>query len=201
MREELLAALSQYGSPALFVITGAASLGLPLPVALLLVVTGSFVAQGFMDVWWAIALASAGSITGDLTGYMIGRWGGSRLLRRLSRLLGDPARLKNEQKRAQRWGWAGVFFTRWLLTPLGPWINLASGASGYPWGKFLVWDVLGECLSVILYVTLGRVFSDRVMSLDSVLGELTWAMVALFVAVSLGWKLVVSLRPKRDTTG
>lgn len=197
MREELLAALSQYGSPALFVITAAASVGVPLPVALLLVVTGSLVAQGFMDVWWAIGLASAGSIMGDLTGYMIGRWGGSRLLRRLSRFLGDPKRLHNEQKRMERWGWAGVFFTRWLLTPLGPWINLASGASGYAWGKFLLWDVLGECLSVILYVTLGRVFSDRVMSLDSVLGEVTWAMVALFVAVFLGWRLVVSLRHKR----
>ena len=90
-----------------------------------------------------------------------------------------------------------MFFTRWLLTPLGPWINLASGASGYPWGKFLLWDVLGECLSVILYVTLGFVFSDRVISLDSVLGELTWAMVALVVALFLGWKLAVSLRRKR----
>ena len=88
MRDALLAALSQYGSPALFGIVAVASVGLPLPVALLLIVTGSLVAQGVMDAGWAIGLACAGSIAGDAIGYGIGRWGGGRLLRRLSRWMG-----------------------------------------------------------------------------------------------------------------
>jgi membrane protein DedA with SNARE-associated domain len=194
MRDELLAALSQYGSPALFVVAAAASVGLPLPVALLLIVTGSLIAQGVMDAWWAIGLACAGSVAGDLTGYAIGRWGGGRLLHRFSRLLGGEARLNQGKARVRSWGWAGVFFTRWLLTPLGPWVNLASGVSRYPWGRFVLWDVLGECLCVLIYVTLGQVFSDRVMSLDSLLGELTWATVALLATALLGWKLASLFR-------
>ena len=194
MRDELLGALSQYGSPALFVVAAVASVGLPLPVALLLIVTGSLIAQGVMDAGWAIGLACAGSVAGDLIGYAIGRWGGGRLLHRFSSLLGGEERLNRTQARVRRWGWAGVFFTRWLITPLGPWVNLASGVSLYPWGRFLLWDVLGECLSVVIYVTLGWVFSDSVMSLDSVLGELTWATVALAAAVLLGWKLASLLR-------
>lgn len=192
MRDELLAALSQYGSPALFVIVGVASVGLPLPVALLLIVTGSLIAQGVMDAAWAIGLACAGSIAGDLIGYAIGRWGGRRLLRLMSRFMGGEKRLGEGQKKLHRWGWAGVFFTRWLITPLGPWVNLASGASRYPWGSFLLWDVLGECLSVGIYVTLGWVFSDRVMALDSVLGEFTWAAIALVAVLFFGWKLATS---------
>jgi membrane protein DedA with SNARE-associated domain len=194
MRDELLGALSQYGSPALFVVAAVASVGLPLPVALLLIVTGSLIAQGVMDAGWAIGLACAGSVAGDLIGYAIGRWGGGRLLHRFSSLLGGEERLNRTQARVRRWGWAGVFFTRWLITPLGPWVNLASGVSLYPWGRFLLWDVLGECLSVVIYVTLGWVFSDSVMSLDSVLGELTWATVAFAAAVLLGWKLLSLFR-------
>jgi membrane protein DedA with SNARE-associated domain len=196
MREELLAALSQYGSPALFVVAAVAAVGLPLPVALLLIVTGSLIAQGVMDARWAIGLACAGSVAGDLIGYAIGRWGGGRLLHLFSRVLGGPQRLNQAEARVRSWGWAGIFFTRWLLTPLGPWVNLASGVSRFPWGRFLLWDVLGECLCVVIYVTLGRVFSDRVMSLDSVLGELTWATVAFAAAVLLGWKLALLLRRK-----
>ncbi len=197
MRDELLALLSQYGSPALFAIVAAASMGLPLPVALLLIVTGSLIAQGVMSAGWAIGLACAGSIIGDLTGYAIGRWGGRRLLRRISHLLGGQERMDNAEKKVRNWGWAGVFFTRWLLTPLGPWVNLASGATQYPWGRFLLWDVLGECLSVGIYVTLGWIFSDQVMSLDSFLGELTWAIVGLVAVLFLGWKLVANLRRKQ----
>jgi membrane protein DedA with SNARE-associated domain len=196
MRDALLAALSQYGSPALFVVAVVASVGVPLPLALLLIVTGSLIAQGVLDPAWAIGLACAGSIAGDLSGYAIGRWGGRRLLQRFSRLLGGKERLNRMESRVRSWGWAGVFFTRWLLTPLGPWINLASGVSSYPWPRFLLWDVLGECLSVAIFVTLGWVFSDRVMSLDSLLGELTWAVVALAAAALLGWKLVSLFRRK-----
>jgi membrane protein DedA with SNARE-associated domain len=76
-------------------------------------------------------------------------------------------------------------------------VNLASGVSRYPWGRFVLWDVLGECLCVLIYVTLGQVFSDRVMSLDSLLGELTWATVALVATALLGWKLAsLFRRPK-----
>jgi membrane-associated protein len=79
MREQILAALAQYGSPALFAVVTIASIGVPLPVSLLLIVTGSLVAQGVMPMWWAIALATAGSVIGDQIGYAIGRWGGTPL--------------------------------------------------------------------------------------------------------------------------
>jgi len=197
MREELLAALSQYGSPALFVIVSAASAGLPLPVALMLIVTGSLIAQGVMDAWWAIGLGCAGSVVGDMIGYGIGRFGGARLVRRFSKAMGGTKRVDQAKKHVRNWGWAGVFFTRWLITPLGPWVNLASGITRYPWERFLLWDVLGECLSVALYVGLGWAFSDRVMSLEPIMGELTWAAVALVAVVLLGWRAISLWRPKR----
>jgi len=189
MREQILAALSQYGSPALFAVVTIASIGVPLPVNLLLIVTGSLVAQGVMPLWLAIALASAGSILGDQIGYAIGRWGGTALVSRFGGMLGGPERLAKAEAHARRWGGPGVFFTRWLVTPLGSVINFTSGISEYPWMHFLLWDVLGETLGAALYIVLGRIFSDRVLALDAALGDFTWMILALLAAVVLGWLL------------
>ena len=190
MREQILAALSQYGSPALFAVVTIAAVGVPLPITLLLIVTGSLISQGVMNFWLTIGLAGAGSVIGDLIGYGIGRWGGNELVDRFTGLLGGPERLEKAQSTARRWGGPGIFFSRWLVTPLGPWVNLASGLAGYPWMRFLVWDTLGEFLGTLIYMGLGKVFSDRVLALDAMLSDLTWAIVALLAAVFLGWRLV-----------
>lgn len=190
MREQILAALSQYGSPVLFVTVLVASVGLPLPVNFLLVVAGSLVSQKVMAFWPVVILASTGSVIGDQIGYAIGRWGGTALVARFTASLGGARRLDQAEAKARRWGGPGVFFTRWLLSPLGPWINFASGIAGYAWHRFVFWDVLGEVLGVALYVALGRTFSDRVVALDAVLGNFTWTIVALLAAIALGWKLL-----------
>lgn len=199
MREQLLALVAQYGSPALFAVVMVASLGAPLPIALLLIVTGSLSAQGTMNLWTAIAVAGSGSVLGDLTGYAIGRWGGIALVNRFSRAIGGPKRLEQWEERARKRAGLYIFLTRWLLSPLGPWVNLASGIACYPCARFLLWDVLGEFFGVALYVSLGQVFSDRVMSLDSVLGDATWGVLALVIAVLIGRVLIIYARQNRAT--
>lgn len=198
MREQILAALSQYGSPALFAVTTIASIGVPLPVTLLLIVTGSLVAQGVMGMWWAIAAASAGAVIGDQIGYAIGRWGGAALVARFAGMLGGSGRVAEAEAHARRWGGPGVFFSRWLVTPLGSLINFTSGIAEYPWVRFLLWDVLGEALGAALYIVLGLVCSDRVLELDAALGDFTWMIVALLAAAALGRTLWPYLRGKKS---
>jgi membrane-associated protein len=199
MNDQLLAAVSQYGPPALFGIVTIAAIGVPLPITLLLIVAGSMISQGAMNLWWTIGLAGAGSILGDQAGYAIGRWGGPAAVTKVSSLLGKLAGVEAMEAKAKAWGGPGIFFTRWLLSPLGPWINLASGTAGYPWRQFLLWDILGELTGAAIYISLGRYFSDRVMALYGVLGDLTWAIGALLAALILGYQLVAFLR--RSGTG
>jgi membrane-associated protein len=194
MNDQLLSAVSQYGAPALFGIVAIAALGAPLPITLLLIVSGSMVAQGAMSLWWVIAAASAGSILGDQAGYAIGRWGGQAAATKLSRLFGKGVDLKAVETKARAWGGPGIFITRWLLTPLGPWINLVSGTAAYPWRQFLFWDALGEITGAAIFISIGRIFSDRVMAMDAVLGNVTWAVVALLAAVILGYQLLAYWR-------
>jgi membrane protein DedA with SNARE-associated domain len=194
LSDYLLATLGVYGVPVLFVALLAGAAGVPLPASLLLVAAGSFVEQGELDLWPVLALSAAGAVAGDNVGYALGRWGGRRLTRRLGRFVGGERKVEEAEAWLKRREGLGVFLSRWLLTPLGPVVNLTAGATEYPWPRFLVYDLLGEALWVALYVLLGRFFSDRVQALSDLLGDLTWAVVALAAAVVLGVLLFKHLR-------
>jgi membrane protein DedA with SNARE-associated domain len=160
-----------------------------MPASLLLLAAGSFTEQGELSLWPVLALSAAGAIAGDNVGYALGRWGGRRVSGRLGRLIGGDERLREAEEWLKRREGAAVFFSRWLLTPLGPVVNITSGLTAYSWPRFLVYDVLGELLWVCLYVMLGRFFSDRVQEMGELLGDFVWMIVGLLVVIILGWKL------------
>ena len=196
--DQLLAALALYGLPVLFGVLVIGCAGIPLPASLMLVAAGSFTQFGEMKLWQVITVASAGSVLGDQIGYGLGRWGG-RPAERLSRRLGGEEKLKRAEEFTKRWGGTGIFFSRWLVTPPGPWLNLTSGMAAYSWPRFLLWDVLGEVLWVVLYVMLGKLFSDRVQAMAEILGGLAWVVAGLVLAVILGWQLAKFFRSAGPT--
>jgi len=196
--DQVLAALLVYGLPVLFGVILICSVGVPFPISLMLVAAGSFVEQGDMKLWQVIAVASFAAVLGDQIAYALSRWGGRRLINRLSRRIGGEAKVKQAEALTKRWSGAGIFLSRWLLTALGPWVNVASGIAAYPWRRFLFWDVLGEVLWVILYVGIGYAFSNRVQAIAEILGNLAWVIAGLIVTVILGWQLVRYVRPKPE---
>ncbi|HEY7783878.1 MAG TPA: DedA family protein [Pyrinomonadaceae bacterium] len=197
--EQLLAAFLIYGLPVLFGVILIASIGLPLPVSFMLVAAGSFAKQGELDLASVMIVACCAAITGDHIGYGLSRWGGRRLVDRVTARIGGASKIKKAEALTQRWGAAGVFFSRWLVTELGPWINITSGITAFPWRRFVIWDVLGEILWVTLYVGLGYMFSDRVQYLAEILGNLAWVILGLIVAAILGWKVLKYFSPRAES--
>lgn len=188
MSEALLGWVPEYGLPALFVTLAVAAFGLPLPGTLLLVAVGALVSQGELPLWPVLVTAAFAAVLGDQAGYILGRWGSGRVIERIEARAGAAEGLGRAQALANRWGAASVFFTRWLVGPLGPWVNLSSGIASYSWSRFLVWDVLGEVVWVGLYVTAGMVLSDRVTAIADFSSNLAWAIVGLvFAALCMWW--------------
>jgi len=192
--DQLLEAVLLYGLPVLFGVILIASVGVPFPISLTLVAAGSFVKQGEMKLAPLIVVASIAAILGDQIGYGLSRWGGRSLVDRIKRRLGGAGKIKRAEAVSRKWGGPGIFFSRWLVTALGPWLNFTSGMARYPWRRFIVWDAPGQVLWVVLYVTLGYTFSDRVQYIAEILGNLGWAILAFIVAIILGWKLIRYLR-------
>jgi membrane protein DedA with SNARE-associated domain len=93
---ELNHLLSTYGYAAVFLIVGAESVGIPLPGETMLTVAAIYAGTTHrLNILGVIAAAAAGAIIGDNIGYLIGRSGGYRLLRRYGRYIRvDESRLK-----------------------------------------------------------------------------------------------------------
>ena len=195
LTDQLLAALLVYGIPLLFGVIIIASIGLPIPVSLLLVAAGSFVEQGEMKLWQVLVTAILAAVAGDQIGYGLARWRGRRVILRITRKLGGEQKIKKAEELATRWGGAAIFFTRWLMTGAGPWLNITSGIARYPWQRFLFWDALGEIIWVGLYVMLGYIFSDRVQFITDILSSFAWMILGLILALILGWRVVRFLHP------
>ena len=195
LTDQLLAAFLLYGLPVLFGAIVFASIGIPLiPVSLMLVAAGSFVQQGELKLRGVILVASAAAVLGDQIGYGLARWFGRHWVARIAHRLGGESKIQKAEALAKRWGGPGIFLSRWLVTSLGPWFNVTSGIAEYPWPHFILWDVAGQVLWVVLYVALGYIFSGSVQSIAEISGSLAWVILGLIIATILGWKLVPYLR-------
>jgi membrane protein DedA with SNARE-associated domain len=194
LTDQLLAALLHYGLPALFGVNVIAAIGAPIPASLMQIAAGSFALQGEMILWQVFLVASTAAVVGDQIGYGLARWGGRGLLTRIGHKIGGDDKILKAEALAKRWGGPGIFLSRWLVTSLGPWLNVTSGIAEYPWRRFILWDVLGDLLWVALNVMLGYIFSGRVQALAEVLGNFSWLILSFIVAVASGWKVMRYLR-------
>jgi membrane protein DedA with SNARE-associated domain len=88
----------------------------------------------------------------------------------------------------------GVFLSRWLVSPLGPWVNLIAGATGMSALRFTLSGAAGEAVWVGLYVGLGFLFAANIGALSYVLGNAVAAVTAAAVAIGLGLLLLAGAR-------
>ena len=197
LQSTLLNAVASYGLVAVFLSILVSAIGVPLPTSFLLIMVGSLIAQGELEFWPVIAVAAAAAILGDHIGYVIGWYGGQGPVLRICRKLKAEALLVKAEETSRKWGGASVFLSRWLLTAVGPYINLTSGIASYSWPRFVIWDVLGEVLWVLVYVQLGRFFNDRVAELSDALGDFTGAALGLAATVILAYVLIRMVRTSR----
>jgi membrane-associated protein len=196
LTETLLASLPSYGLSLLAIVVCVSCLGAPLPASIVMMLMGALAAAGDFTLGYVIAVALASAVAGDQIGYLLGRTAGQRLIPIVAR---DPARRKaveRAQHEMDARGNVAVFLTRWLLSPLGPYLNLMAGASGFSWTRFTFAGVMGEAVWVGLYTGLGATFSDSVTEIAELSGSISGFFAAAAVAAFLGFKLLQALRTK-----
>lgn len=198
MTDWLLALVPTYGPWLLLVCTFLACLALPVPASVLMLAAGGFVAAGDLEVWTSGGAALAGALLGDQLGFVAGRWGGAALLDRLGERAQLVARARDLLARR---GDVAVFLSRWFVSALGPYVNVAAGAAGLPWGRFTLWGALGEVVWVGLYVGLGLAFTGNLELASGLALRVLGLLGAGAVAVGLGVWLVVTIRTERREDG
>lgn len=186
MTDWLLALVPSYGLWLLAAVTFCSCLALPIPASILMLAAGGFVAAGDLELFATLGAAAAGGIAGDQLGFWAGRWLGAPVLTRLRR---DPAREKllgRAVAMMDQRGAIGVFLTRWLFSPLGPWVNLTAGSTGFSWRRFTLAGVAGEAVWAGLYVGMGYGFAGNIEAASEMLGSVLGFLAAGAVMIGLG---------------
>ena len=189
MTEAALDLLLGGGPVILALATFLSCLALPVPSSILMLSAGAFAASGDLNLATVVLAALAGAVLGDQAGFLLGRAGQGRIATLATRsdaairLAADASRL------IQHRGNTGVFLSRWLFSPLGPYVNFAAAGLGMDRARFTLWAALGEVVWVTLYVGLGFVLSDRLSALADILANVSGAFAAAALTAGLGFAL------------
>lgn len=190
MTDLILTLVTDYGVAIVFCVTFLNCLALPVPSSLLMITSGGFAATGDLVLSTVFIAAFTGAVLGDNTGYWIARGLGEKLDSWLDK---HPKRAALKSKGAafmHKRGGSSVFFSCWLVAPLGPYINYISGITKFTWARFALWGILGEIVWVGLYVGLGYTFADNINALSNMLGNASGFITALVAVIGLGWWLM-----------
>lgn len=195
MTDSLLSLATSYGLPFLALITGLSCLALPVPVSLVMMLSGSLVASGDLLLWEVFLAAYIAALLGDQIGYFIGRGAGISVLGWISKEPSRAALVEKARAQLDEKGWLAVFLSRWLFSPLGPYVNFIGGAAPMNWLKFTVPGAAGELVWVTLYIGLGYFFSANISAVADLASNASGFLAAGAVAGFLGWRVWVALRP------
>ena len=194
MSEALIGLVPQYGVALVFLATFLSCLALPVPSSLIMLAGGAFAAGGDLSLAAVSLGAWAGAILGDQTGFAAGRRGAHLVDALIARHPRRAVLLARARAFSERWGGPGVYFSRWLVSPLGPYVNFLAGSARMNWARFSAWDAAGEATWVALYVGLGYSFAGQLETAADVLGNLSGAIAAGIVTLLL-WRILFGPRP------
>ena len=197
MTDALVALVPLYGGWILMVVTFLSCLALPVPSSFLMLAGGAFAASGDLGLGTAVLSAYGGAVAGDQSGYLIGNKGGAPLVSRLGRHPKASEALHRATDLVTRRGGIAVFLTRWLFSPLGPYVNFIGGAMGLSWHRFTLGSLSGEAVWVSLYTGLGFLFAAQIVEVAQIATDLAGLLAAAAVAGVLGMQL---FRNRHDQT-
>jgi membrane-associated protein len=95
-----------------------------------------------VELGWLVAGTLAAAVVGECVGYVLGARMGLPVLRRQRGRVLTPERVARAERFTDRYGVLAVIAARWI-----PWVRtfapLLAGATGMPWPRFLLANVVG----------------------------------------------------------
>jgi membrane protein DedA with SNARE-associated domain len=176
--------LATYGYLAVFVFVGVESIGIPVPGETMLVTAAIYAGTtGRLSIFWVIVASSAGAIVGDNVGYLIGRTGGYRLLKRYGHYIRlDEDRLRLGQYLFDKHGSKVVFFGR-FISVLRIFAAFLAGVNQMHWRRFLLFNALGGIVWSTIYGVAAYLFGQQLVQLSGRV-DLILAIVGVTVIVA-----------------
>ncbi|PLW74903.1 DedA family protein [Cohaesibacter celericrescens] len=200
MSDTILALIPTYGLWVIFFTIAFGCLAIPLPGSMLVIASGSFAAAGDIDLYFAMAAAYGGYITGDQTAFRIARIAGPGLLERFKKSAKAEAMITRAEALLKKRGVIAILLSRTVISPLGPWMSYLCGAAGLKWIFFTLASMVGAAVWVAGYTLTGYFFADRLSELTSLASDGLGFVAAFAVAIVAAWWLRTSWKKYKEKT-
>ena len=173
--------LATYGYLAVFVFVGVEGIGIPIPGETMLVTAAVYAGTtGRLSIFWVIVASSAGAIVGNNIGYVIGRTGGYRVLKRYGRYIRlEENRLRLGQYLFAKHGSKVVFFGRFIAV-LRIFAAFLAGVNRMHWRRFLIFNAAGGIIWSTIYGIAAYFLGKQLLQLS---GRVDLALAIVGVAV------------------
>lgn len=186
MLTQLTHLLATYGYAGVFTMVALESFALPFPGETVLITAAIYAGNTHrLSIEGLILAAILGVIVGGTSGFLLGRYGGYRLLRRYHSYLHlDEAKLRLGQYLFQRYGAAVVFFGRFvaLLRALAA---LLAGMNRMEAARFIIFHVLGAIAWSCVFGLGGYLLGNRIEGVSEAAGVITAVAAAALIVLGL----------------
>ena len=178
-----------------------ALLGLVLPGGTLALLGAFYARQGTLNIFWVIFFAWIGTVIGYHIDYLIGRyalrrimgrWGDSRLGRRL-RLAG---RLRLARRLLARYGGRAILVSH-VVGHIRSFVALSAGATHMSYRRFLAFELLAALVWNIGFSVLGYLAGAEYERILHIVERAGWIIAGVVIAALLFWKLGLPRLRKR----
>jgi membrane protein DedA with SNARE-associated domain len=191
--------LESYGLILLFFFVAIEGCGIPLPGETALIAAAVLAGSGHFDIVKVIAVAAAGAIVGDNTGYWIARLGGRALLGRIP-IVRDalPRFLPRGERFFERHGPKTVVVARFIagLRITAAWL---AGISHMPWRRFVAYNAVGGTTWATAIGLAAYEFGQKAVNAVTHYGLWAVGAIAALVAVLfVGYRLLDKRMEKGD---
>jgi membrane protein DedA with SNARE-associated domain len=195
MSDFFLTQVINYGAPLIGLILFLGALGFPVGASVVVIAAGAFSQQGILNWASATLIGLVGAVIGDMLSYGIGYYARGWTQKRFGN---SPVWTNANQSFQNNAGWA-VFLTRWLVTAIAIPTNLIAGESRYKFSHFLLYDISGEFVWILLYGGLGYWFGSEWELVYDFISNFGGLILGL-VIFGFGIKQVLSWRERNKQT-
>ncbi|MGA9293809.1 MAG: DedA family protein [Ignavibacteriaceae bacterium] len=195
--------IQHYGYWAIFFSIYLEDFGLPLPGETVLIICSLFAILGKLNLVYVGILGFMGAVFGDNTGFMIGRYGGKKLVLKWGKYLFITAkRLNKFENFFTKYGGKIVTVAR-FVQGLRQFNGIIAGISEMKWKKFLIFNLIGAGLWVGFWIGLASYLSNRKELLTEFIKKseyiLPLIIITPFIVEGL-YRLIKKIKNKRQET-
>lgn len=166
-----------------------------LPGDSLLFVIGALSASGALNVWLITILLISAGIIGDTVNYHVGKWFGPRLFNKENVKFLNKNHLEKAHDFYERHGGKAVIIARFIPI-VRTFVPFVAGMAQMSYGKFLMYNVVGAFVWVLLFIFAGYFFGN----IPLVKQNFTFVIFAIIViSIMPGVITFIKNKTKRNT--